>query len=267
MAGRPTIYPELNALLEEVVASAAAILAGNFCGAYLQGSFALGEADAHSDVDFIVVLHEAATEKQVAGLQEIHERIYELEVPWAQHLEGSYFPAALLRRVDPARTPLLFLDNGASELVLDAHCNTAVVRWLLRDHGVVLAGPDPKELIDRVSLAELRTEAMAALPEYAAWARASSEADTMSRWQQPYLVLTFCRILHSVLRGTVVSKRESAEWALGALDAEWADLIECALANRPDPWRRVHEPAAREDVDRTLAFIDDVMNEADTRRR
>ena len=50
----PTVYPKLNALLEELVSSVRAILGANFCGAYLQGSFAVGDADVHSDVDFIV---------------------------------------------------------------------------------------------------------------------------------------------------------------------------------------------------------------------
>jgi hypothetical protein len=39
--------------------------------------------------------------------------------------------------VDPSRTPFPFLDNGATELVWDNHCNTAVVRWTLRERGVV----------------------------------------------------------------------------------------------------------------------------------
>ena len=252
----PTAYPELNDVLRELVESVRSILAENFCGAYLQGSFAIGEADLHSDVDFVVVTHEEVGEEQLAGLQELHKRIYGLESPWAQHLEGSYFPETLLRRVDPSRTPLLFLDNGASELVRDEHCNTAIVRWLLREHGVVLAGRDPRQLVDPVSPAELRSEALEVMPEYAAWAHAAAEAGPMSRWQQPYLVLTLCRILHTIHSGTVVSKRESGEWALGALAAEWADLVQRAVADRPDPWRRVHESADPEDVDRTLAFID-----------
>jgi predicted nucleotidyltransferase len=32
------------------------ILGANFFGAYLQGSFALGDADLHSDCDFLVVM-------------------------------------------------------------------------------------------------------------------------------------------------------------------------------------------------------------------
>jgi len=261
----PTSYPELNHVLGELVASIRSILSENFCGAYLQGSFAIGEADVHSDVDFVVVTHEEVGEEQLAGLQSMHERVHGLEAPWAQHLEGSYIPETLLRRVDPSRTPLLFLDNGASELIRDEHCNTAVVRWLLREHGVVLAGPDPRQLIDPVSPAELRPEALAAMSEYAAWALASAEAGTISRWQQPYLVLTFCRMLHTVHRGTVATKRESGEWALGTLAAEWTEFVWRALADRPDPWLRVHQPAGREDVDRTLAFIEDVIEAAGAR--
>lgn len=262
MAG-PTSYPELNDVLRELVASARSILSENFCGAYLQGSFAIGEADVRSDVDFVVVTHGEVEADQLDGLQEMHKRIYGLDVPWAQHLEGSYIPKALLRRSDSTRTPFLFLDNGASELVRDEHCNTAVVRWLLREHGVVLVGPDPKQLIDPVSPAKLRSEALATMPEYASWALASAEAGGMSRWQQPYVVLTFCRMLHTLDRGTVTSKRESGEWALGALAAEWAELIRRALADRPDPWLRVHQPADPEDVDRTLAFIDYVIDGID----
>jgi len=258
----PTSYPELNDVLRELVTSARSILSENFCAAYLQGSFAIAEADAHSDVDFVVVTHDEVGQQQLSGLQLMHKRIHALDVPWAQHLEGSYIPQDRLRRVDPARSPFLFLDNGASELVWDDHCNTAVVRWLLREHGIALAGPDPRQLIDPVSSDELRSEALAAMPEYAAWARASNEAGAMSCWQQPYLVLAFCRMLHTAHRGTVASKREAGEWALGALDPEWAGFIRGALADRPDPWRRVHEAAEPEDVDRTLAFIDYAMNTA-----
>jgi hypothetical protein len=55
----PTAYPELNATLAELVAGATSILGENFCGAYLQGSFAIGDADEHSDVDFLIVTHNA----------------------------------------------------------------------------------------------------------------------------------------------------------------------------------------------------------------
>lgn len=257
----PTIYPELNAVLRELVASARTILAENFCGAYLQGSFAVGDADVHSDVDFVIVTEDEVGEAQLAALQAMHERIHALDVPWAQHLEGSYIPKNSLRRLDPSRPPYLYLDNGSSELVWDNHCNTEVVRWSLRERGIVLAGPDPKSLVDPVSAAELRSEVLTTMHEWVDWAKAPD----MSRWRQPTLVLSYCRMLHTLTVSRVTSKREAGEWALGALSAEWASLIRSALDDRPDLWLLVHEPADAEAVRRTLAFVDYALNEAAAR--
>jgi predicted nucleotidyltransferase len=264
----PTPYPELDRLLAELVAGARAALGASFCGAYLQGSFALGDADEHSDVDFVVVTHDELLEAEQAALQELHGRLFEREVAWAQHLEGSYAPKERLRRVDPAGAPFFYLDNGARELVWDGHCNTAVVRWTLRERGVVLAGPEPKELLDPVPPGALRAEARTKLQEYAAWARESRDrylaGDRLafSRWQQPYLVLSFCRMLYTLAAAEVTSKPRAGAWALEQLDSRWAALIRRALDDRPDPWRRVHEPADPEVVEETVRFVEDALRRA-----
>ena len=135
-------------------------------------------------------------------------------------MEGSYIPKSRLRRVDPARKPFLYLDNGATELVLDNHDNTAVVRWSLREQGVVLAGPDPKSLVDPVPAEELRRNVLESMDEWESWLAARDAP--MSRRLQGLLVLSFCRMLQTLETGRVTSKREAGEWALGALDQEWA---------------------------------------------
>jgi hypothetical protein len=241
---------ELGALLERFVTGVGAVLGDRLAGAYLQGSFALGEADEWSDVDFVVVTTELIEPELV---QPLHEELYGEPTPWAQHLEGSYIPAALLRRVDPARTPVPFLDNGATQLVWDPHCNTAVVRTILREHGIVLTGPDPKELVDEVSPDDLRHEARAALADYAAW---GLEPGAMTAWKQTYLVVTLCRILRTIEHGDVRSKRTSCEWALGALDGRWRPLVERAVADRPEPWRKVRERASPALERETRAFAE-----------
>jgi Aminoglycoside adenylyltransferase, C-terminal domain len=256
--GRPTPFRDLNDLLDAFVTRVRIILGANFCGAYLQGSFAVGDADVHSDVDFIVVTHGQVSDEHAAALQALHQEIYALDTPWAQHLEGSYAPKEILRTIDPFRTPLLYLDNGATELTRDPHCNTAVVRWTLREHGVVLAGPEPKGLLDPVSSDQLRAEVRAVLPEYATWSRVPG----MSRWKQPYLVLSFCRFLHTLEAGTVVSKRVAGVWALRALDPRWCGLVQRALGDRPDPWSRVHQPADAEAVARTRTFVEYAVTES-----
>lgn len=252
----PTPCPQLNDVLRDLVAGVRAILGANFLGAYLQGSFAVGDADEHSDVDFVVVTGDEIGSATESALQRLHAMIYAMDVAWAQHLEGSYIPKERLRHVDPTRAPFLYLDNGASELVRDAHCNTAVMRWSLREHGIVLAGPEPKGLVAPVSVSQLRAEARRGVHEYAAWAPEPTKSGGMSRWKQPYLVLTFCRLLHTLACGCVTSKRKAGTWALEALDPEWTELIQIAIDDRPDPWTRVYQPAAPDAIARTLAFAD-----------
>ena len=247
-----TRFADLNRLLTELVGGVRAVLGRNFVGAYLQGSFGVGDADEHSDVDFIVATNEDVTPRQRRDLQALHQRLYALSTPWAQHLEGSYIPRRILRRPDPERRPLLYLDNGATEFTLDNHDNTAVVRWSLREHGVVLAGPEPSKLLDRVSPDELREDVRWALNEWAAWFRS---LDSISRRGLAVAVLSHCRILHTLATGTVASKRVAGEWALRELDPEWTSLIQWALDDRPDPWTKVREEADPELVRRTLAFV------------
>jgi hypothetical protein len=247
----PTAFPELNVVLEEFVTDAWAILGEDFCGAYLQGSFAVGGADVHSDVDFVVVTNDEVGDEEAAALQAMHQRIYAFDNPWAKHLEGSYAPKERLRRVDPTRSPFLYLDHGARELIRDNHCNTAVVRWSLHEHGVVLAGPVPKSLLEPVSAEQLRAEVMNILPEWVDWAKAPD----MNRWRQPYIVVSFCRMLHTLETGRVASKREAGEWALTALDLRWSSVIQRALDDRPDLVLRFYQAATADEVERTLAFV------------
>lgn len=248
-----TPFDDLNQLLVELVDGAKEALGDSFCGAYLQGSFAVGDADIHSDVDFIVVTDDEVTPKQQAELQKLHQTLYAAPTPWAQHLEGSYIPRKVLRRPDPDRRPFLYLDNGATELALDNHDNTAVVRWSLREHGVVLAGPGPRELVDPITADELRAEVRWTIDLWQAWFRS---VDSIDRRALAVAVLTHARILHTLAIGEVSSKRTAGEWALRALDPEWAPLIHWALEDRPDPWTKVHEPADPALLRRTQLFID-----------
>ena len=248
-----TPFTDLDELLARLVEGVRRILGDNFCGAYLQGSFAVGDGDEHSDVDFIVATEDEVTPEQRAELQELHQELYALPTPWAQHLEGSYVPRWILRRPDVQRRALLYLDNGATEFTLDNHDNTAVVRWSLREHGVRLAGPETPELVDPITAEDLRTDVCWAFGEWQAWFRS---VESVSRRGLAVAVLTHCRMLHTIATGEVASKRAAGAWALSELDSEWAPLIRWALGDRPDPWTKVHEPADPELVRRTLAFME-----------
>lgn len=259
MAG-PTVFPDLNEVLCDLVKGVRPILEeeGNFCGAYLQGSCAVGGADVHSDVDFLVVVHDEVTPAQETRLRALHARFPDSDVGWAQHLEGSYVPKIALRRVSATRTPWLYVDNGSRVMERSDHDDTAVVRWVLREHGVVLAGPEPAELVDQVTATQLRREVLGTMNEWAAQLRADEDG-LDNAWKQPYVVTSYCRMLHTLAVGRVTSKVAALHWALGALDATWSSAIQHALDSRPDPWSRVRRPADPGTVARTWAFVDHAL--------
>ncbi|MDQ2730353.1 MAG: DUF4111 domain-containing protein [Armatimonadota bacterium] len=250
----PTPIPEVNALLRELVTRIQDILNRNFLAAYLQGSFAIGDWDNDSDIDFIVATDHDVSDAELAALQAMHGTIYDLDSDWAKHLEGSYFPKDLLRKNDPERTPLLFLDNTFRELIRSDHCNNLVVRWAVRECGITLAGPPPSELIDPVSADDLRQEIRGTMRDWAQDLFANPE-QVGNRWFQPYAVLSYCRMMHTLQTGRIESKLAGAEWAKTALDPRWTGLIERAWKERPNPSSKVRQPADKNDLESTFAFI------------
>ncbi|MCI0699190.1 DUF4111 domain-containing protein [candidate division KSB1 bacterium] len=251
---RPTPDLELNAVLHELVTSIQAILGNNFIAAYLHGSFALGDWDAHSDVDFLVAIEHEVSEADLSALQAMHARIYDLDSTWAKHLEGSYFPKATLRRDDQTRAPLLYLDNTSRELVRSNHDNTLVARWVVRECGITLAGPDPRRLIEPILADALQQEVLATMHD---WAKDifADRYQINNQWAQPFVVLSYCRMLHTLQTGRVESKPAGAQWAKGALDSCWAGLIQRAWEERSNPSLKVRQKADQDDFKRTLNFI------------
>ena len=261
----PTPYPELNDVLRELVTSIEHTLGRTFVGAYLQGSFAVGDFDENSDVDFIIATQAELSDAQVAALQVIHGRVYDLDSEWAKHLEGSYFPLDVLRQADQRGTPLWYLDHGSRSLVRSDHCNTLVVRQVVREMGVTLAGPSPAPLVDPIPVDVLRREIRATMRDWGRDVLARPEPYA-NRFYQGYLVLNYARMLHDLVVGRPGSKRAGAEWAKETFGAEWADLIDRAWRCRPNPAVSVREPADAADFERTLAFVRLVIAETEEGR-
>jgi predicted nucleotidyltransferase len=256
-----TMYPELNQVLDALVSRMQRILEGDFVGAYLQGSFAVGDYDQHSDVDFVVAVERELPSRQVEALQGMHGQVYDLDSEWAKHLEGSYFPREILRRHDRRGLELWYLDHGARSLERSDHCNTALVRWVVREKGVRLAGPPPKTLVDPIPTALLRAEMFETLTTWGQ--QLLDDPSPYNNWfYQGFIVLSYCRMLHDLYRGYPGSKREGAEWAKSALDPSWAGLIDGAWDSRPDPARKVRQPADGEAFEKTLRFVEYIMEKS-----
>lgn len=258
MLAAPTSYPELNHVLAVLVDGARDVLGDRFVGAYLQGSFAVGDADEFSDVDFVVVVNDVLADPQVSAIGELHRRVFTMRTIWAQHLEGSYIPVDVLRRVDSSYARLVYFDNGSTTPESSAHDNTAIMRWSLRERGVTLAGPQPSTLIEPVTRSVLVAEVIGSLRDRARFLE-DHPVELDNGWVQPYIVLTFCRGLQTIAVGAVTSKPAAGKWAIATLDGRWRPLIRRALEDRPDPSARARRPADPASLAATWAFIDNVV--------
>lgn len=249
----PTPFADLNGVLGKLVDSVRAVLGDNLVGVYLQGSFALGDYDAHSDVDFLVAIEHDLSPVELRELGAMHEWLYGHDTEWAKRLEGSYVPADRLRDYRRAGGELAYVDNGATVIVFSDHCDTAVVRWTTREYGITLIGPDPKTLIDPVSPEALRAEVRALMRKWVALL--AERPETMdSLWSQTFAVVMICRLLQTLETGRVHSKRTGFAWAIQTLDPRWHGLIERAWARRPQTWEIVFQAPDPTEIEATREF-------------
>ena len=257
---RLTPYPDLNEVLGDMVNSIQTILGDKCVGVYLQGSFAVGDFDVHSDADFIVAIKEDLSGDEVAALQANQARIRERYDPWGQHLEGSYFPLDVLRDHGQSGGQVWYFDHGSTTLIESDHCNTALVRWVVRDHGVTLAGPEPVSLIDPIPVEVLRKEILGVILNWGRELLADPEPYN-NRFYQAFIVLNYCRMLHDLRRGCPGSKLAGTEWAKANLDPSWIGLINRSWVTREDAmvWQR----ADQDEFKLTLKFVRDIMHESE----
>lgn len=247
-----TSFPEVDAILQELLTRVKEVLGSHLVGFYLEGSLAHGGFDQDSDIDFVVVTDEEISEAGFLALQAMHDRIARIDSWWSIQLEGSYISQHAIRRHDPDQTLHPNLERGSGERLKMADHNEAwnIHRYILRERGIALLGPSPHTMIDPVSPADLQR---AMLPLLHGWATHLLHNPQVmeQRGYQSYVVLSLCRVLYTLKYGTVVSKPQAAGWAKGHLNEKWTGLIDRAWAGRHNPGL----PAEAEDLRQTQELI------------
>jgi predicted nucleotidyltransferase len=254
-------YPELREVLKTFVTEVQAELGENLVGVYLVGSLASGDFDLDSDIDFVVVIDTELNAANENNLQAIQRKIYGLNCYPAQHLEGSYIS---LRDLNDWHTvgkkQLYYFDNGSTTFEYSIHDNNWHVRWILRERGIPLIGPAPATLLPPIPTGALSGEMQTAMCQIM---RAYEEAIRQplnffnSQFGHSFVVLTFCRMLHTLHTGEVQSKKAGAQWAQQYVTPEWRELIGRAWDDRKGVrfGVKIGQRAAEKLLYQTLEFI------------
>jgi len=247
--GWPTRRPEVDRAVTRLLAGLDDALGQDVVGVYLGGSLALGGFfPPASDVDVLVATARRLPDRAVGRLRRLHGALA-AEGGWAARLEVVYLPLAALRRFDPddaRRYPV-----GASDrrFLLGRQGATWVLdRWVVREHGLVVRGPAPRELIDPIGPEQLRAAVRSSLDRH--WALVEQDTGWLRpRNYQAFAVLTMCRALYVLEHGALVSKPAAAAWAGRRLAPPWPALVDRALDWRAD--ERVDDRSLPE----TLRFV------------
>lgn len=252
----PTPYPEVNTLLDALLAGVHSSLGEELIGFYLDGSLALGDFDpATSDVDFIAAVAHPVSPAAFEALADMHRQMRDSGRPMATELEGSYIHLSALRSHDPADAVFPNLERGSDEVLKykEHHSDWVIHRYTVREHGIALYGPPPATLIDPVTPDDVR-RATAGVPR--SW-WSTAEAEDYIR-EAPlsalviYVVPTMCRALYALEYGVVVSKPVAGRWALATQNTRWHPLIEGGMTQQMSE-------ASREEI---LEFVRSVSKQA-----
>lgn len=242
--------PELTVpLFEDYLLLASQQLAGLVVAFYVEGSIALGEFNERfSDVDFVAILGREATRAEVDALGHIHDTIRKRYPRWM--MMGSYLQLDDLDRSDDRIELRPACHDGVVRL--DGHFELdSVEGWILKNHGIALTGPEPRDLPFTVDWDLIIAKMSANLNTY--WASWTRRPDRMvmilSDWGVQWTVLGVLRQFYSFREDSITTKIKAGEYGLACLPARWHRLIREAInvrqgvkssLYRSRTWRAVH---------------------------
>jgi len=198
-------------------------------GIYLAGSIALGVYQAgQSDIDFITVLSREAQEQDIRALGRAHESVEKFYPRSA--LEGSYLQWRDLGRpkLSIAPDPCYFSRRTHPAA---RHDINPVTWWILRYHGIAVAGPQPSALGYEVPWESVHAYTLANLHTY--WAAWTTSPVRLARLLTDdgiqWAVLGIARLLYALQERTMTGKLQAGEYALKWAPARWRKLVQEAV--------------------------------------
>lgn len=223
--------PEIEPLLQTLLARQQTILHARLVGLYLYGSAVTGDfTPGISDVDLLAVLAAPLRDAEFDALQAMHLALIDRYPGWQERLEVLYYPTQALRTFRQTSSPLAVISPGEPFNVKPAGTDWLMNWYFVREWGSTLYGPHPATLIDPIDHAEFLDAVAEHAQHWPAWIEPMRDDCKY----QAYGVLTMCRSVYTLHHGEQVSKQRAAHWAAHQWPA-WAALILRALAWRSAP--------------------------------
>ena len=241
-----TPYPDVDRLLESLLARLRGVLGERLVGLYLYGSLTTGDFDPGvSDLDLLAAIASHLSDAEFAALRDMHTELERDNPAWHDRIDVSYLSLEALRTFRSRASPMAVITPGERFKTIHAGADWLVNWYQVRENGVTLFGPPPEQLIDPISPDEFAACVRGYVAE---WGRRIQ--NIREPRFQAYAVLTMCRALHLYRTGEPAAKRAAAAWACRQLP-DWSALVRDSLALReappdaPPPHPNFHAEAIR----------------------
>ena len=213
-------HSEVNDLLADVHARLTVLLSENLVGIYVFGSVASDGYDPGvSDVDLLVATERQLVAADYAQLQQMHTALAAGCEQWKDRIEVAYLSQQALRTFKEQTSEMGIVSPGEPFHVVSAGRDWLMNWYDVREHAIVVSGPNPKTLIAPITRSELK----ACIRDYVRLFPGRI-GDNAHRGSDAYAVLTMCRGLHTNVVGETATKRAAAEWVSSKYTA-WGNLI------------------------------------------
>jgi hypothetical protein len=213
----------IRSLLQDLATGLRSILGHRLVGLYLGGSLSLGDfCEASSDLDFLAITEGPLSPEDLLAVGIYHSELLKRH-PAAARLEGDYAPREYLIP-DGTTVPVPGCERGVFLPKVGEIMLSADNIYNMREHGITIVGPDPREVLPAVSPDQVRTAVRTMLADGpGAWDTPEQTADGL---------LNLCRSLCALETGIPTTKSQGALWARGRLEPRWLPVIDAALEAR-----------------------------------
>lgn len=253
MTSRRIPVPVLS-ILENYAALAEQECPGLIRAFYVVGSVALdGYDEQFSDIDFVAVISHPVSPTDMEALEHLHETVHR-KFPKSK-LSGSYLQWDDLGKFEEDIQPHPYYQDDRLHATGHFEINS-VTWWILKNHGVTMWGPEPKDLPFTVDWDVLLANMRENLNSY--WLGWTQQPRAflvlLSDWGVQWTVLGVLRQYYTFRENSIVTKLDAAKYARNNFPDRWQPLIEEAIHIREGRRKRHYRSRISRMVD-TVRFL------------